>query len=585
MSRLTSYHGPATLKTMTDAELVELCGDVRWAILKRVSTVGGHLASNLGTVELITALYATIDPLTARVVYDGAHQAYTHKILVDRLDAFTKPELFKSIGTATSTNESVYDHVTFGHGGFGASALCGFARAEPARACVLVLSDACLGTGISFEGLNNIAELKRNVVVVINDNDHSIMANVGGVYKSLAALRESAGSSELNFFKTLGFDYVHVANGHSVTDLRQAFATALLATRPVVVHVVTVKGKGYAAAEANPTAWHYSNGGFDLLRSRNNYFTGSALNVNVERSISVHVDRKLAELVDTGVDVLAVTPAMPDVGFGELLRSRTGHYVDVGIAEEHAAVEAVTAALAGRRPVVGTYSTFFQRMIDPILNVAVPNHANVVFLLHETGLNDSKLLQQGVYDVALANLMHDVTIFATVSALDTVEALEYALTNDLGPVVVRLPAVVGDDVHLDHDWRVVRHGRSVLILAVGDLLELGQVVADELDATLVNPQQLTAVNLVDGFLDEVDLVVTLENGVLDGGFGQRVATRLASTQICCLTCGVPAIDYSDPMTDYLAAKLDGCGLTSHAVVAKVKALMNSVDDDISEKGV
>ena len=556
---------------MTDAQLTTLCGEVRWLILKRVAAVGGHLASNLGTVELITALYAEVDPLSARVIYDGAHQAYTHKILVDRLSAFTDSELFKTIGTATSTNESTYDHVTFGHGGFGASALCGFARAEADRQCVLVLSDACLGTGISFEGLNNLAELKRNVVVVVNDNDRSIMANVGGVYQSLAALRASVGESPLNFFKALGFDYIHVANGHSVADLRLAFNHALSVDRPVVVHVVTEKGHGYAAAAANPEAWHYCNGGFDLLRPVSNYFTGDPTNVNTERSISVHVDRKLAELVDTGVDVLAITPAMPDVGFGELLRSKHGHFVDVGIAEEHAVVEAVTASLAGRRPVVGTYSTFFQRMIDSLLNVAVPNHANVVILLHETGLNDSKLLQQGVYDVALARVAHDVTILAPVSVLDTVEALDYTLTNDLGPVVVRLPAVPGDDVHLDLAWRVVRLGGPILVLAVGDLLPLGVEVAERLDATLVNPQVVTDLS----FLSTVktNLVVTLENGVVSGGFGESVAAALPGIPV--LVNGVPFVNYDDPMNDYLSVKMSKCGLSADAVVAAAKLVIDN----------
>ena len=412
---LDNYQGLDSLKNMTLDNLNGLINDIKILILKRCSTIGGHLATNIGNVESVVILYRHFNPKNGYIVYDTAHEGYTHKILTDRKDTFLDK---LKVGTLVTPRESKYDYVGCSHGGVGASYLCGFAKATD-KPCVLYVGDGTLTNGTELEGLNQISQLKRNVVIIVNDNGITIVPSSGGIYKHL----------NREFFNSFGFDYIEVKDGYNLKTLDEAYAKAFSVDHPIVVHIHTVKGKGYIYSEKNPTKWHFCDEGFNILKGNNHYAEGKLLDV---------LDDTISDIMKRNENVYAISTSMPDLGFGKKVQSFGDRYYDVGMAEEHAFVESCGISLAGKYAILGTYSTFFQRMYDMVMTCGTFDKINMTVLLHESGIKESNIFQNGMYDISIINQSPQIVELCPITINDVASMLYYTTSHN-GIYAIRIP--------------------------------------------------------------------------------------------------------------------------------------------------
>ena len=563
---IEQINSPKDLKQLTTEQMTVLAGEIRQALLNRLSACGGHIGPNLGMVEATIALHFVFDSPKDKLVFDVSHQCYTHKILTGRKEAFLNPAKYASVSGYTNPHESEHDFFIIGHTSTSVSLACGLAKARDLKRdsenVIAVIGDGSLSGGEAYEGLSNAAEMGTNLIIVVNDNDMSIAENHGGLYGNLRQLRESKGEAPCNFFKSLGLDYLYVDEGNDIFALIAAFRQVKDASHPVVVHIHTQKGKGYAFAEQNREKYHWG-GPFNLQ-------TGEPKNRSTAEDYGDLTGRFLLEEMAKDPTLVAISSGTPTVlGFTPERRQQAGRqFVDVGIAEEHAVALASGIAANGGHPVYGVYSTFIQRCYDQLSqDLCINNNPAVIAVFAGTvnGMNDVTHL--GFFDIPLIANIPNMVYLAPTCKEEYFAMMRWAIQQREHPVAVRVPGVVVEsrqepfdtDYSMLNRYRVTQQGRRVAILALGSFYGLGEAVRTKLEAdaglqaTLINPRYITGLDtdLLESLKTDHQIVVTLEDGVLDGGFGEKIARYYGDSAMRVLNFGLRK-EFADR---YVAAEL------------------------------
>lgn len=550
---LDKINMPEDLKRLSATELVRLCKEIRVRMIRRLSVTGGHVGSNLAVIEATVALHYVFDSPADKIVFDVSHQCYTHKLLTGRKAAYTDPAEYFSVSGFTDPDESGHDIFSIGHTSTAVSLACGLAKGRDLEGeknnVVAVVGDGALSGGQAFEGLNNAAALGSNIIIVINDNDMSIAENHGGIYRNLRLLRETEGKAECNIFKALGFDYLFVKDGNDLKQIMDALIKVKNIEHPVIVHMCTVKGKGYRFAEECREKWHYMEP-FDietgkLLHKAEDFETYEAL-----------TGKYLAYKMKKDTAVTAVTAGTPKVlGFEEELRRQfPKQFVDVGIAEGHAVAFISGLAKSGGKPVFGVSSSFLQRAYDQLSQDLALNHSPAVILVFFAGISRGGQTHMGVFDIPLVMSIPNIIYLAPTCREEYLCMIEWGLNQTEHPVMIRVPGVKTVSRNAEFlpeyaypaKYEIAERGTEVAILALGKFFELGAAVRKKLAAehgicaTLINPRYISG-------LDEETLrtlpegghrlVVTLEDGVLDGGFGEKIARFYGNSAMKVLNYG------------------------------------------------
>lgn len=547
---LNKINTPDDVKKLNTAELKELASDIREALLRKVSTKGGHFGPNLGMVEATIAMHYVFNSPVDKIVYDVSHQSYPHKMLTGRKNAFTNPEEYHSVTGYTSQHESEHDFFTIGHTSTSVSLACGLAKARDVKGekgnVIAVIGDGSLSGGEAYEGLNNAAELGNNMIIVVNDNDMSIAENHGGLYKNLKLLRETKGQAENNFFKTLGLDYVFV-DGHDIEALIETFSKVKDIDHPIVVHMYTIKGKGYDKAIENKEPFHYTMP-FDLE-------TGKLLgDFSAETYISI-LSNFLEENARRDKKVVGITAATPSfMGLNSLRTPEfKDQYIDVGIAEEHAIALASGMASQGAKPVAVFMSSFIQRTYDQLSQDLAINNNPALIVVNAGGISGADVTHLGLFDIPLISNIPNIVYLAPTSKEEYLAILQWGLDQQEQPVVVRTPSAevvsTGEKIEPDfsklNTYKKVAQGNKVAIIGLGAFFKLGQEVKKHLkettgiDATLINPRFITGLdeNMLNSLVEDHEVVITLEDGLLNGGFGEKIARFYGDKDVKVLNFG------------------------------------------------
>lgn len=550
---IEKINGPEDVKKLTVDEMTVMAGEMREALLKRASIHGGHFGPNFGMVEATIALHYVFESPKDKIVYDVSHQTYPHKMLTGRKDAYLYEEHYDDVSGYSNSNESVHDHFTVGHTSTSVSLACGLAKARDLKGeegnVIAVIGDGSLSGGEALEGLDYAVELDGNLIIIVNDNDMSIAENHGGLYGNLKLLRETNGQAECNLFKAMGLDYIYVDHGNDVGELIEAFQSVKDSKKPVVVHINTLKGKGYAPAEQNKEVWHY-NGPFHIE-------TGEPLYEMTEEDYSDISMNYLLDKMKKDPAVVAITSGTPTVmGFTEDKRKEAGkQFVDVGIAEETAVALASGIAANGGKPVYGVYSTFVQRTYDQIAQDLCINNSPatiVTFCGSVYGMNDVTHL--GLYDIPMMANIPNLVYLAPTTKEEYLAMLDWSIEQNEYPVGIRLPggSVISDGKEITKDfgdlnkYEVTQKGSKVAVIGLGTFYGLGKEVAKELkkvtgtDATVINPYYITGIDaeLLEELKKDHDVVITLEDGILDGGFGEKIARFYGDSDMKVLNFGL-----------------------------------------------
>lgn len=550
---LEKINGPEDVKKLTDDEMIKLATEMRSALLKRASIHGGHFGPNFGMVEATIALHYVFDSPKDKIVYDVSHQTYPHKMLTGRKDAYLYQDKYNDVSGYSNPHESEHDFFTIGHTSTSISLASGLAKARNLKGedgnVIAVIGDGSLSGGEALEGLDYAAELDGNFIIVVNDNDMSIAENHGGMYKNLKKLRDTNGKAECNLFKAMGLDYVYVNEGNNVRALIDAFTKVKDSKKPVVVHINTLKGKGYKPAEEHKEEWHY-NGPFDIE-------TGKPLGeMEGEDYSSVTADYLLKKMKQDK-SVVAITSATPTVlGFTKDKRDEAGkQFMDVGIAEETAAAIASGIAVNGGRPVWGVYSTFVQRAYDQISQDICINNSPatiVTFSGSVYGMNDVTHL--GLYDIPMLSNIPNLVYLAPTTKEEYLAMLDWSIEQTEHPVAIKLPGgeMVSDGKQITKDFSVLnkyemtQQGKKVAFIGLGTFYSLAVEAAAEFEKktgvkpTVINPYYITGTDeqMLEELKKEHDVVVTIEDGILDGGFGEKIARFYGDSVVKVLNFGL-----------------------------------------------
>ncbi len=574
---LEEIKSPADLRTMSADQLKQLAKEMRQALITKLSRRGGHVGPNLGMVDAIIALHYVFDTPDDKVVFDVSHQTYPHKMLTGRMDAFTEEAHYGDVTGYTNPSESPYDLYSLGHTSSAVALAAGLAKARDLKGehhnVIAVIGDGSLSGGVAFEGLDYGATLGTNFIVIVNDNDMSIAENHGGIYADLRLLRNSNGEAEPNLFRSMGYAYRYVHNGNDIPALIEAFRSVKDIDHPVVVHINTEKGLGLPVAEAHKEQFHYS-APFDAK-------TGELRDADDSEDYSDIFADEMLRHIDGDKRVVAITAGTPGVlGFTPEKRHKAGRqFIDVGIAEQAAVDVASGLAKGGARPVAGLASSFLQRAYDQFSQDIALNRQPatfVVFFGGMYGLTDETHL--GFFDIALLSNIPGLEILAPTCKEEFVDMLDWATLRSDVPTVIRIPSggvVSRPDAHLLGDYKgarydIVRRGEHVALIGAGTFFPLMAEAADELakqgiNATLINPRQLSTLDKETlDTLGSYDVVITAEDGIVDGGFGQKVASYLGQAPVKVINLGLPKA-FPNRYNPRLLA--EQCNLTVPQVVA------------------
>lgn len=549
---MEKINNPNDLKKFEKQDLPLLAEEMRAALIQKLSKHGGHFGPNLGMVEATIALHYVFDSPTDKIVFDVSHQSYCHKMLTGRKDGFLDEEKYDSITGYTCPQESEHDIFTVGHTSTSVSLACGLAKARNLKnedySVLAVIGDGSLSGGEALEGLDMASEVGGNLIIVVNDNDMSIAENHGGLYRNLKLLRDTEGRAECNLFKAMNLDYIFVKDGNNIEQLISAFKQAKNSTNAIVVHICTQKGKSYAPAEANKEAWHYC-GPFDIETGKPLYAFDS------EDYSSVTADY-LLDKMKKDKTVVAITSATPTVmGFTEERRREVGdQFVDVGIAEETAVAMASGIAANGGKPIYGVYSSFIQRTFDQLSQDLCINNSPATIVTYAAsvyGMNDVTHL--GIFDIPLMSNIPNLVYLAPTTKEEYLAMLDWSVEQTEYPVAIRVPGkFVSDGKTITKNYgdlnkyEVTQKGSKAAILALGTFYELGEKAAKLIkektgvQPTLINPIYITGIDneLLDSLKVEHDVVITLEDGILDGGFGEKIARFYGLSDVKVLNYGL-----------------------------------------------
>lgn len=544
---------PTDVKNLNSEQLHILADEMRQALLQKLSKHGGHFGPNLGMVEATIALHYVFNSPTDKIVYDVSHQSYPHKMLTGRKDAFLYEDKYDYVSGYSNPDESDHDFFTIGHTSTSVSLACGLAKGRDLKGdsenIIAVIGDGSLSGGEALEGLDFASELNSNLIIVVNDNDMSIAENHGGLYKNLKQLRDTDGKSECNLFKSMGLDYVFVKDGNDIDSLITAFEQVKDSTYPVVVHICTQKGKGYKIAEENKENWHYC-GPFNLETGKSDMSQDGG-----EDYSSMTADILLKKMKEDKT-VVGITSATPTVfGFTEDKRKEAGsQFVDVGIAEETAVALASGIAKSGGKPVYGVYSTFIQRTYDQLSQDLCINNSPATILVYWAsvyGMNDVTHL--GIYDIPMMSNIPNLVYLAPTTKEEYLAMLDWSIEQNDHPVAIRVPiSVVSDGKKVTKDfsklneYEVTQNGSKIAIVALGSFYSVGAKTAEIIEnktgvkATLINPIYITGTDdkLLEQLKENHDIVITVEDGVLDGGFGEKIARFYGNSDVKVLNYGL-----------------------------------------------
>ncbi|WP_301844095.1 1-deoxy-D-xylulose-5-phosphate synthase [uncultured Ruminococcus sp.] len=543
---LEKINAPEDVRQLNTEELRSLAEEMRQALLFRLSRHGGHFGPNFGMVEATIALHYVFDSPRDKIVYDVSHQSYPHKMLTGRKNAYLSEEHFEDVSGYTNPEESEHDFFNIGHTSTSVSLASGLAKARDLKGedgnVIAVIGDGSLSGGEALEGLDFAGEMHSNFIVVINDNDMSIAENHGGLYRNLKLLRDTDGKAECNLFRAMGLDYVFVKDGNDIEALIAAFRQVKDSKTPVAVHIVTQKGKGYALAEQHKEEWHWHLP-FDIATGKTTVPAGG------EKDYDTVTAEYLLKKMQEDASVCAITSATPTVfGFTKELRERAGkQFIDVGIAEEHAAAMASGIAKNGGKPFWGVYSSFLQRTYDQISQDICINQNAVTIAVYTAsvyGMNDVTHL--GIYDIPMISNIPNLVYLAPVTAEDYLAMLDWSLEQTEHPVAIRVPIqYISDGKPVTKNfgdlnrYEMTQEGSEIAIVALGSFYPLGVAAAEKIaqktgiTPTLINPYYITGLDTdcLEQLKKNHRVVLTLEDGVLDGGFGEKIARFYGDSKV------------------------------------------------------
>ena len=579
---LENIYSPKDVKVLTMKQLHELAQEIRDGILNRDSHIGGHVGPNLGIVEVTIAMHYVFNCPEDKFVFDVSHQSYPHKMLTGRAFGYYDNNRFQEISGYSSPAESPeYDQFELGHTSTSISLASGLQKARDIKGTkeniVVVIGDGSLSGGEALEGLDEVGELGTGIIIVVNDNEMSIAENHGGLYKNLALLRETNGQAECNLFRAMGLDYQYIADGNDVETLIKAFLQVKGIDHPIVLHIHTEKGKGYAPAEQNKEPWHWSMP-FDIETGKPKAEGGGEDYGNMTAEYLLEEMKKDKHLV-------AVTSGTPTVaGFFKARREEAGaQHVDVGIAEEQAVAMISGMAKGGIRPVYNVYSTFIQRTYDQIAqDLCINNNPAVINIFSASlyGMND--ITHIGFYDIPMLSNIPNLVYLAPTCWEEYKAMLAWGIKQTSHPVAIRVPggAVTHSDEQFDEDYsalnrfKMTHKGSKVAIVALGAFYGLGKQVAEMLkeqkgiDATLINPRYITGLDeeMLESLKADHEKVITLEDGALEGGFGEKIARFYGDSDMKTLCFGIKKGLYD--RYDYQQLAKDN-ELTPEQIVARI----------------
>lgn len=546
---LNTINSPADVKKLNTTQLKVLADEIRAAILNRDSIIGGHVGPNLGIVETAIALHYVFDSPKDKIVWDVSHQCYPHKLLTGRKDGFITEAGMKKISGYTNQDESEHDFFKVGHTSTSISLACGLAKARNLKGekhnVIAVIGDGSLSGGEALEGFSNAAVLASNIIIILNDNEMSIAENHGGLYTNLRLLRETNGTAECNMFKALGFEYRYVGDGNSVEDMIDALTSLKNIDKPAVLHIHTLKGKGYKFAEENKETWHW-NLPFNLADGSPKW------NMSGENINDITYDY-LLEKIKKDNSIIAVNAGTPGVfGLNEARRKELGkHFVDVGIAEEHAVAFTSALAKGGAKPIYMVMSSFIQRTYDQLSQDLALNKNPAVILVAWGGISGADMTHLCSFDISMTSNIPNLLYLAPTTVEEYMAMLDWAVEQNDHPVIIRQPkeiihasSPVDTDYSKLNTYKVEEKGKKVAIIAAGSFFKLGQNVAAELNKhnvqpTLINPRYLTGIDksCLENLKVDHELVITLEDGELDGGFGEKIARFYGASDMKVLNYG------------------------------------------------
>ncbi len=578
---LETINSPKDIKKLSLSELHQLAQEIREGILNRDSLIGGHVGPNLGIVETIIALHYVFDTPNDKIVYDVSHQCYPHKMLTGRWKGFFDAEEMQKISGYTNPNESEYDNFIVGHTSTSVSLATGLAKARDLRGehhkVIALIGDGSLSGGEALEGFSNAAVLDSNILIIVNDNEMSIAENHGGIYTNLRLLRETNGAAECNMFKAWGFEYRYVADGNNQENMIKVLQELKDVKKPTVLHIHTLKGKGYAPAEENKERWHWSlpfnrqTGEITVDLSSENYN-----DITYNFLYARHQQDKNMVVISAGTPGAYGLNPERRASFGE-------NYVDVGIAEEQAVAMASALAKGGCRPLFMVYSSFLQRTYDQLSQDLALNNNPAVILVFNGGISGMDATHLGSFDIPLVANIPNIVYLAPTGKEEYLAMLNWGLKQNEHPVVIRVPLAVTKGSKAEENYsdlnryQVVKEGYKVAILALGSFFELGESVVAKLkeqgvDATLINPRYITGIDekLLNELAKNHQVVATLENGELDGGFGEKIASFYGTSTVKVLNFGAKKeftdrVPYSELMKRY--------HLTPEQIVADISRVL------------
>lgn len=550
---LEKINNPKDLKSFSMEELKSLAQEMRDCLLNKLSKCGGHFGPNFGMVEATIALHYVFDSPRDKIVYDVSHQCYSHKMLTGRKDGFLEEEKFKTYSGYTNPEESEHDFFTVGHTSTSVSLASGLAKARDLTGeggnVIAVIGDGSLSGGEALEGLDFVGEMQSNFIAVINDNDMSIAENHGGIYKNLKLLRDSGGTAECNLFRAMGLDYVFVRDGNDLEELIEAFSVVKDSRHPVAVHICTQKGKGYAPAEEHKENWHYC--------APFHVESGEPLVTYDGEDYHSITAEFLTDKMRRDPSVAVITSGTPGVmGFTEEKRRACGaQFIDVGIAEEHAVALASGIAAGGGKPVYGVYSSFLQRTYDQLSQDLCINKSPatiLVYLASVYGMSDVTHL--GIYDIPMISNIPNLVYLAPTCREEYLAMLDWSMQQQEHPVAIRVPV---NDLTSYPDMPIVdysqlnrsivtQEGSETAIFALGTFYSLGLELAKAYEQqtgrkpTLINPVYITGTDeaLLEKLKERHKFVITLEDGILDGGYGEKIARFYGDSEMKVLSYGL-----------------------------------------------
>ncbi|AWM73053.1 1-deoxy-D-xylulose-5-phosphate synthase [Lactobacillus apis] len=540
---LNKITGPKDVKKLSIPEMEKLAQEIRTLIVEKDAAEGGHLGPDLGIIEATIAYHYVFDAPKDKLVWDISHQTYPHKMLTGRAKAWLDPDHYEDVTPYSNPDESPYDYYAVGHTSTSVALATGMAKARDLMGqhenIMALIGDGSLTGGLAFEGLNNAAIEPHNLVVVVNDNQWSIDKNVGGVVTSLKKLRDSNGQTAENPFKAMGFDYRYVADGNDLSAMIDAFKAVKDVDHPILLHINTLKGKGYEPAVKDEEAHHWVSP-FNLeddqpLAAENQKPTSKSVALDV-----------IKEQIDAGQKIMAINAAIPGVfNLDEFKNEYPANYTDVGIAEQESVAFATGFAKEGGIPVLMENSTFLQRAFDQLSHDTAANDLPVVMLVAGGTISSQSKTHLGIFDQVMISNLPNWIYLAPTTLAEEKAMLEWAIKQKKHPVAIKVP---GDVPETDHQTVItdystinyqVKPGKEVAVIGLGAFYQLGEKVANNLGATLVNP--LSANILDEKALDQLaanhKVIVTLEDNILDGGFGQKVASYLGNKDVKVLNYG------------------------------------------------